>query len=158
MKSDPWLDWPSVGAVSDFKQTSFVAHKKRLLLLALHITSSSDRYHGLASNLHLSQRGLSSEIPLRDASHLSLSFSLCPFYPVLAPARGNPSRATHHLFARLQKLGRRLRILYLGRAAAAAAAGHHHTSLLQLYFTVAHMRIYFSTLSTTLVLGPFMNW
>ena len=89
MKSDPWLDWPSVGAVSDFKQTSFVAHKKRLLLLALHITSSSDRYHGLASNLHLSQRGLASEILLGSVMPLSTSLSPSLFLPrPLLPGAG----------------------------------------------------------------------
>ena len=143
MKSDPWLDWPSVGGLR-FQANIFGCRQKEVaptcplsnILLRpppytyflLNLDLSSDIH--LPLNLYLS-----SEIPLSGSLMPVTSPSLCPFYPVLAPARGNPSRATHHLFARLQKGGRPLANSLPG------ASRPSHTTLVH---TAAHMRMYLS--------------
>ena len=102
--------------VSGFKQTSSTADKKRALLFYL----PSDNLR----SLHKSQA------PLK-AFSLILLLDAAAARAELAPSRGNPSRATHHLFAELQKGGRPLANSLPGAARPArysAAQQYSHTS------------------------------
>ena len=137
MKSDPWLDWPSVGGLR-FQANIFGCRQKEVAPTCplSNILLCPPPY--TCTPTWTCPPTYTCTYPLRFSSGSLMpvtSPSLCPFYPVLAPARGNPSRATHHLFARLQKGGRPLANSLPG------ASRPSHTTLVH---TAAHMRMYLS--------------